>query len=187
MRAIAARLRDLGCARWCLNVKRDNAPAIRLYERVGMKRAYGSSAIDVPWTVPASLPASPAGVTACVVDPADDAAIEDAWSMPRGRLAQQRAQPGRLLFRLADAAGPRELGLGVACFAPAFPGAFPFRGASIERASALFAVIRAHAQPEDTHLHVLDEDDEALAAALVACGAVVSFDLWHFEGALPPA
>ncbi|HEY4117285.1 MAG TPA: GNAT family N-acetyltransferase [Byssovorax sp.] len=187
MRAVAARLRGLGCARWCLNVKRDNAPAIRLYERVGMKRVYGSSAIDVPWSVPASLPAAPEGVTACVVDPADDAAIEAGWSMPRGRLAQQRAQPERVLFRVVDPARPGEVGLGVACFARAFPGAFPFRVASIDLASPLFAVIRAHARPDDASLHVLVEDDDALANALVERGASVRFDLWHFEGDLPPA
>src|SRR5690349_15734739 len=40
MQAIAAHLLGRGCTRWCLNVKPDNAAAVRLYRSVGMEHAY---------------------------------------------------------------------------------------------------------------------------------------------------
>ena len=42
MDALAALFREAGCTRWCLNVKPENTAAVRLYESVGMRRAYAS-------------------------------------------------------------------------------------------------------------------------------------------------
>src|SRR5262245_11085938 len=44
MRELHARFAAAGCKEWCLNVKPDNAAAIRVYERAGLHPAYRSQA-----------------------------------------------------------------------------------------------------------------------------------------------
>ncbi|HSN26046.1 MAG TPA: GNAT family N-acetyltransferase, partial [Kofleriaceae bacterium] len=41
--------RAAGCERWYLNVKRDNAPALRLYERVGLRFELEATAMKLAW------------------------------------------------------------------------------------------------------------------------------------------
>ncbi len=189
MAAIAERLRAAGCRRWALNVKIDNVPAIRLYESLGMRRAYRSAALWLPWEGVAALPREAEGsgstVTARAVEPAEEAALEAAFALLPGRLADLRAR-GRVLVRLVDVACPDEARVGLAAFDTEFPGAFPFAVARPALAAPLLEALRRHARPGDARIHLLADRDDALVAALRAAGGIISFELFYMEGYLSP-
>ncbi|MEJ7597963.1 MAG: GNAT family N-acetyltransferase [Kofleriaceae bacterium] len=60
MRAAADQLRAHGIREWHLNVKRDNMPAVHLYEKLGMQIEHRSTVFRVPWTLAGTLPCDPA-------------------------------------------------------------------------------------------------------------------------------
>lgn len=177
MRAIAARFRASGCGRWCLNVKPDNVPALALYEGLGMSRAYRACMMQVPWSEIVRLPSPPAGVVARAALASDDGALEAAFDLAAGQIAYARDH-GWVVLCLDDAAG-------VACFNPAFPGAFPFRARALDGASALLAGMRPHALPEHDYVRVMVEDDDAMRDALRAIGAKVALETLHLRGEIP--
>jgi ribosomal protein S18 acetylase RimI-like enzyme len=184
MLAIAARLIEAGCSSWCLNVKEDNEPALRLYRRIGMQVAYASSFLRFTWDIVAHLPPPDRPVDARPVEPGDDAAIETAFAMPARQIASARAQ-GRVLVWLFDpsAASP----VGFASFDPGFPGAFPFRVAHASLAAPLLDRLRPHSRAELPHMQVVVEDHEDLARVMREAGAAVTMQFLHLRGELPPA
>lgn len=188
MAAVADRLRAAGCTQWRLNVKPDNAAAVGLYQRVGMRVAYRSAALRLTFAAAAdALPADDMSFRTCPIDPAEDAAIEAAHALPRGQLAQMRADERRVVLRLADPADPANVTLGLACFAPHFPGAFPFRVARPALARPLLAGMRRHALPEhEDRVQLVIEDDDPLAQQLLAAGARMHLEFVHMRGPLPP-
>jgi GNAT superfamily N-acetyltransferase len=183
--ALAVRLRGLGCTRWCLNVKIDNQPALALYERFGFRRMFASTALSLEWDAVGLLPREDAAPEARVVEAGEDAALEAAFDMPPGRLANARARPGRVLLRLADPARPAEAKLGVACFDPAFPGAAPFLVARPSLAAHLLESLRPHARPGDAFLRLMIENDAPLTATLRAAGAKTWLEAYHLRGDIP--
>lgn len=178
--AMAGRFRSGGCARWCLNVKVDNAVALALYRSLGMSVAYPSTDLALPWTAVDALPLAPA--SACAIAPPDDAAIEATFGLPAGQLAFTRPRPGRVLVGLRDA----DRWVGFACFSPAVGGAFPFRVVEARWVRALLEAMRPHAPDAATRLHAVIDDGPAVVDALRAVGATVQMNLLHLEGALPP-
>ncbi len=185
MQQLAAHLRALGCARWCLNVEPGNTVALGLYRSLGLDIVYRSAALRFAWSAVADLPAEDLPLGTCPVDPAEDAEIEAAHELPTGQLAAIREDPSRILMRLHDPAEPAALGLGVASFNPHFPGAFPFRVARPGLARALLLGLRPHALPDEPHMHVVVEDDEPLRALLLAIGAELRLQLLFLRGDLP--
>jgi GNAT superfamily N-acetyltransferase len=186
MDAMALRLRAAGCKRWNLNVKVGNTPAIRLYERFGMRSAYRSAAVRLPWEGVARLPRDSAPVTVRPIEPGEQVALEEAFGVATGRLADFR-KLGRILLRLAHPADPDEKRVGFTSFDPAFPGCYPFQVARPALAAPLLDAVRTHARPGDTYLTMLCERDDALVAALRDAGASVLHELIHMEGELPAA
>lgn len=184
LRAAAAELRAAGCATWCLNVKPGNLPAVRLYERLGMREEYRSSALRFTWAQVDRLAAPDRALSTCPIDPAEDAAIEAAFALPRGQLAGNRAAQ-RVLVRLLDPAAPTDLGLGFASFNPDFPGAFPFRVADPQYAAPLLAGLRPHARPDLPNMGVVAEAAPELTAHMLAIGATVHMEFCHFSGPIP--
>ncbi|MDC0668865.1 GNAT family N-acetyltransferase [Nannocystis radixulma] len=184
LRAAAAELRAAGCATWCLNVKPGNLPAVRLYERLGMREAYRSTALRFLWPQTEALKLPARGLQTRTIDPDEDAAIEAAFTLPKGQLAVGRAA-GRVLVRLADPADPAVLGLGFASFNPEFPGAFPFRLADPDYAAPLLAGLRPHARPGVANMGIVAEADPGLTARMVAIGATVHMEFSHYSGPVP--
>ena len=184
MSELAAVARAAGCAKWCLNVKPDNLPAIRLYESVGMRRAYASTSLHLRWADVERLPSPSRPIASRVVDPSEDAALEAAFDLPTGRLAAGRKYPGRVVLRLIDPAAPSEARVGVASFDPHFPGSFPFRVAEPSFARALLEAMRPHALPAHDHVGVVVEDHAELTSALVAHGATIKMEILHYRGDL---
>ncbi len=184
MDALAALFREAGCTRWCLNVKPENTAAVRLYESVGMRPAYASTSLHFPWAALDRLPPATREVTARIVDPSEDAAIETAFDLPLGRLAASRKLPGRVVLRLLDPRAPDDARVGVASFDPNFPGSFPFRLAEPTLARAMLEAIRPHALPAHDHLGLVVEDDAPLARFLLERGASRRMEIVHYRGAL---
>jgi ribosomal protein S18 acetylase RimI-like enzyme len=181
MLAIADHLRKKGAKAWCLNVKPRNLPAVRLYEKLGMKRIHASVALQISWQDVAALPPAPADAHHASIAADDDGALEAALKLPGGLLAQLRSQ-GRVLLKLERSVSREPLGL--AAFDPQFPGAFPFRLTHAEYAPALLCPLREHALPEHDFLRLVIEDDAALVAALKAAGATVHLEFVHYRGPL---
>ncbi|MCY1012240.1 GNAT family N-acetyltransferase [Nannocystis pusilla] len=184
LRAAAAELRAAGCATWCLNVKPGNLPAVGLYQRLGMREAYRSTALRFAWAQTDALPAPGRALETRAIEPGDDAAIEAAFALPRGQLAGGRAAK-RVLLRLVDPAEPSAVHLGFASFNPDFPGAFPFRVAEPEFAAPLLAGLRPHARPDKPDMGIVAEADPGLTARMVAVGARVHLEFSHFKGQVP--
>jgi ribosomal protein S18 acetylase RimI-like enzyme len=183
MTAAATQLRALGVtAAWHLNVKADNAAAIRLYERFGMRIEHRSVALRFAWAHLDRLPADDAPVTVLPVAAGDDDDVERALGILGGRLQVSRARGGGVLLQLRDA---QLAPVGVACFDPALPGAFPFCATRPALAAPLLRALAPHARPGDLDLQVVIEDDDDLADALIAAGAVVRMRLLHYAGPLP--
>jgi hypothetical protein len=180
MTAIAEQLRDAGATSWALNVRIDNVPALRLYERFGLRIIYRSTAVELPWVGVAALPRDADVPSAHLAEASEDAALEARFSVMRGRLADFRARR-RVLLALTEADVP----VGLASFDPSFPGAFPFKVARPGLAAALLDAMRPHARPGDTFVRLMAENDEPLADALRAAGARVRLETFHLEGELP--
>jgi len=106
-----------GCSRWYLNVKTDNAPAMRLYERSGFSVEQRGWSIVADWSVLRTLAGS---TSALRFEPS----AEDAGRFARehgldpDRLALVRARSGVVSVALRDDAGL----CAIAAFDPAFPG-----------------------------------------------------------------
>jgi GNAT superfamily N-acetyltransferase len=177
MEATARHLRVAGKSRWRLNVGPQNVAARALYESLGMRRLYTSRAVRLPWASAAVLPASNDVVEES--SPACDAELEALFELPRGQLAAQRGVGRVILAARAD--GKLR---GVAVFASAFPGAFPFRALDRGAARRLVETMRARVA-ERPHVNIVIDDDEALVNFLVSAGAEVRGDFLHLAGALP--
>lgn len=180
MRAAATRLHASGVDEWHLNVKLGNAPAIRLYERLGMTALHRSAAVRFPWARLGELPVEDA--VAAPADGSDDDDLERALDVLGGRLAMARQRPGMVIVQLRDA---RRAPVGVACFDPAFPGAYTFRVARPGLAAPLLRALEPHAQHAE--LQILVDEDPDLVAALVAAGGEIRMHTLHYRGALPLA
>ena len=184
MRALADELRARGCDRWCLNVRPDNLPAVRLYQRAGLRIAYRSAALRFPWSTVDALPVADMSLETCPIDPVEDARVEAAFDLPRGQLASLRDKPWRVTLRLRDPAAPDRADLGFASFDPHFPGAYPLRVARPAYARALLLGLRPHTLPEPPYMQVVVEDDEPLRELLLASGAELRLDIVCMRGAL---
>lgn len=184
MIAAAGALRAWGVTgEWNLNVKIDNAPAIRLYERLGLRAVYPMIVLRVAWASLDRLPVDATPVTVAPVSDHDIDELERALGLLAGRLRVARSRPGRTTLQLRDGQGTPA---GVACLDPAL-GAFPFAVVRPGLAAPLLRGLAPHARPGEPALSVVIEHDDALASALIAAGAEVRLRLVHYAGPLPPA
>jgi GNAT superfamily N-acetyltransferase len=183
MAAVRAQAIAAGCTRWYLNVKRDNAAAIRLYERCGLRVAFAAAALEIPWTVADALPRTP-GVTGDLVAPDEDAAIGARFGHTADRMTWLRTA-GRRTMVVARAAADSVVGF--AAFDPHHPGATPFTVASPDHAGDLLAACRPYALHDRfAFIRITAEDDAALTALLVAAGAIVQFEMFQLAAPLVP-
>jgi GNAT superfamily N-acetyltransferase len=181
MDAIARRSKESHCARWELNVKSDNVPAIRLYQSVGMSTLHLTTVVRIDWKDALRLPAV-ADVFARDVDADEEHDIERAMSLPDGKILRLREQPDQVFVQLVAATGGV---LGFARFDPAFPGAFPFRLRGAQYAGEMLRALHEHRAPAPDWLQLVIEDDLATSALLRDHGARHVFDLVHMAGDIP--
>lgn len=178
MRLMARELRARGCDAWCLNVKPENTPAVRLYTRCGMTRRHDSLSLRLRWD--AALPRE-GRADARLVEPHEDAIVEPTFGLHGGQLAAQRARRGRRLIAL------REEGAwaGFACFDPRLSGAMPFCVKRVTLAGDLLDAMRAYARPDAELVRLVISGDEALEAVLRSAGGEPVLAVTHMVGPLP--
>ena len=168
--------RDAGCARWYLNVKRDNTSAIKLYERVGFAFELESVAMKIDW---ARVP--DVRVVHRIAAPEEEAAIAARFGLPAERIAMFRARNTTRLVTLRDE------GDAIVGFAPydvGFPGAATFCAAEPALAGPLLAAMRAYVESVHDFVRVVVEGDRALTDAVLALGAEVTFEMLRLSGPL---
>jgi ribosomal protein S18 acetylase RimI-like enzyme len=182
MHEIATRARASACIKWYLNVKKDNAVALALYERCGLRVAFESFLFELAWADVIRLPAA-RDLRAFEVDPALDHGIETDFALAHGQLANLRNLPGRVLLALRE----QERFIGFAAFDPEFPGASPFRVARPEYALPLLEAMRRSARIFHSFVYLAVENDGELAAALRAAGARAHHELLRMNGELAAA
>ena len=181
MQEAARRVREAGVERWCLNVKPDNEPAVRLYERVGMSLQHASVAMRMGWDIISRLPEPSPDVSTTELLPAADASVELALGLPGGLLVRNRKQPGVRLWVTR-----RGLQIvGVAVFSPSFPGAYPFAADTIDALRSSLEAMRADADPRFDYVQLVLEGAPTLAKALDDAGAVRHLEFVHFAGPVP--
>lgn len=182
---LAARFRRAGCSMWSLDVKVDNAPAIALYESVGLRAARRSTSLRLSWAAVDRLPRDGREVASEVVDPADDEALEAAFDLPRGQLAVLRTRQGRIQVRLVDVAEPSQLKVGVGVVDRSWPGVFPFRVARPTLAAELLLAARGHLPVGPSIVNLVADGDPELLRILQEAGAEVIVETIYMRGALP--
>lgn len=180
MAEAAQRFRARGCARWCLNVKPDNEPAIALYRAMGMEVLRASVAIRIEWSSVAKVGDV---VELAVRVPGDDelAGLERRFDLALGLLASTLAHGGRHVRVVEQEGEP----VALACFDPSFPGCFPFAAASPAAARAALEAVAPCAKPDTPWLQLVVEDASPVACALEAAGGWRVLEMLYLEGALP--
>jgi ribosomal protein S18 acetylase RimI-like enzyme len=181
MEAVCERARMAGCSTLMLNVLPDNAPAISLYERFGLRRVFARHTLRMDWEIVDALPASrtPHAESAREIEPDDDERVESRTNLPRGRLADRRAS-GRIL-RMIEAASDR---VALAVFDPALPGVYPLHAPDELHALSLLRALRPLARPDARFFLLVIEDQPALTDALIAEGARWERETLRMQGAL---
>ena len=177
MEEVRRRVVGAGCSRWVLNVKQENAAAIRLYEKCGLVIEQEGWAMRTEWSQLASLPEAPGAVDPYTPEPDEDAAIAARFGETPERLHILRNREGIVLL------GLREAGVAVAfaAFDPALPGVYPVRLARVDLARPLFEALRAHATGPSVLVFV--EGDVALFEELRARGAEVRHAMYRMGSA----
>jgi GNAT superfamily N-acetyltransferase len=181
------RIRDAakqaGCTRWYLNVKADNAPAIRLYERCGFAVDKESWALAMPWTRVLALSFDP-GLASAEVRPDEDADIATRFGLELERVAVLRARSAStvlLAVHAPDGGGP----VAFAAFDTGFPGAYPFKTLRPDLAGNLLRACHARAELDRfDYIRLTVEGDRPLYEALVAGGAQLTFALLQLASPL---
>jgi GNAT superfamily N-acetyltransferase len=185
MLAARDRFRAAGATTMHLNVDPTNTKAVRLYESLGLVRAYETEVVRFPWTLVDELsgPASDSSAHVLAVD--ELPLFERRFGLPEGLLRAQGMRTGRLVVGLvrANADEPGEP-LGVAAFNPPFPGAFPFKVSEPARTRALLEALRPHRLPELGEMQLVIEDQPSVAALLVGAGARIVMRIVHMQGSL---
>jgi len=174
----AAALKRAGIREWHLNVKQDNATAIALYERLGLRAEHRSTALVFPWARLGELPCEEA--VALPVAAEEDNEIERELGMLGGQIAMARRRDGTVLCQLRSADFAP---VGFAALDPGFAGARTFRVARPELVKTLLQALRHHARNED--LSIVIDDHPAVVDLLVMHGAIVKLQLVHYAGQLP--
>jgi GNAT superfamily N-acetyltransferase len=166
-----------GCSRWYLNVKADNVPAIRLYERSGLSLEQRGWSMVADWSALLALP-GPTG--ALDVEPSAEAVSQFArdHGIDPERLALVRARPGVAFVALRAEAGTCAL----AAFDPTGAGIYPIAVGNPEHAQPLFEALFAHALHLRVNLFV--EGNDALADALRNGGAKPHFEFLRMGASL---
>ena len=176
LRHVRVEARGAGCARWYLNVKRDNAPAIRLYERCGFAFELESVVMKLDW---ARLPRI--AVRDELATPDADAAIAARFRIPVERVAAFRARGS---FRMVIVRDEDSAVVGFAPFDPSFPGVPALCAARPELAATLLEAVRRHADPAFDFVRITVEGDRALANAILALGAEPTFEIVRLSAAV---
>jgi len=173
----AAALRAAGIREWHVDVKVEDAPALRWPARLGLHAEHRSTALRFPWARLQDLPCEAA--VALPVTPEEDDDLERGLGLLAGQIEMARRRPGHVLYQLRTAACAPA---GFAAFDPERQGTRLFRVARPALAGTLLAALRPHGRDPDLSLVI--DDDDGLIGHLVTHGAIVKLRLLHYVGPL---
>jgi ribosomal protein S18 acetylase RimI-like enzyme len=168
--------RAAGCERWYLNVKRDNAPALRLYERCGFRFELEAVATRLLW---ANVPQL--ATRGSLVAAGEDAGVSTRYQLPLERLTMFRARPTTRMVALRDVAGSI---IGFAPFDVVFSGCAAFCADRPELAASLLAEMRTQADLQGDFVRVTIEGNRSLADAVMGLGAELIFEILRLSADL---
>lgn len=182
MAEVVRRARDAGCTQMTLNVRPDNAPALRLYESFGLTRSHTNHSLRMEWAIVDRQPesAAPLAAHAREIAPDEDAVLEAECGVQRGNLAGRRAR-GCVLRAITTEPGRTALGV----FDVGFPSIRPFRTPDLAHALSLLRALRPFARPEHASVVVMVEDQPDLAEALLRAGATLRLETMFMRGPIP--
>jgi ribosomal-protein-alanine N-acetyltransferase len=178
MNELRARALAEGCSRWFLNVKQENAHAIKLYERAGMSIESQGWTLRMPWSSLDSLPGADIQATPYTPDSTEDQELAARFDLDVARLEALRARPQVALLALKDQEGPKAF----AAFDPAFPGIYPIRVAKAELAKPIMKELLPLAKHD--YVNVWVEENEALRDLLLGAGATLQFSIYRMSAPL---
>jgi ribosomal protein S18 acetylase RimI-like enzyme len=166
-----------GCARWYLNVKADNVPAIQLYERTGLSVEQRGWSIVADWSALKMLEGSTGLVR---FEPSAEEASQFAREhrIDPERLALVRGRSGVVFVALRDDTGMCAL----AAFDPAFPGIYPIAVTRPGYARPLFEALFPYAR--QPHVNIFVEGNDALSDALRNRGAKLHSEIFRMGAPL---
>jgi ribosomal protein S18 acetylase RimI-like enzyme len=171
---------DHGASLWCLNVEPTNTAAVGLYRRCGLEVAYEARALRLAMNAVLERDPSAPDVDVRTIDPSLDTQLERRFGLIAGQLASARTKAGRDVLVFSVAGQP----VGLAVFDSSFPGAYPFKLEQPRLVPAALAYFRRRAPPHARWIQVVVEDDDALAADLIARGATLAVHFVHMRGQL---
>jgi GNAT superfamily N-acetyltransferase len=159
---VQERLIQLGCRHCHLHVKKDNAAAIRLYQRCGFAIEREGWSLEFAWSQIARLPG--ASAVACLMSATEDLEFATRLGVGPERLAFSRSRAGVSLV------GLRELGepVGFVSFHSSW-GTGILRLVRPELVRPLLEKVREYATGDRIQIFV--EEDRPLADLLLAAGA----------------
>lgn len=167
MTEVARRLREAGCQDWHLEVRADNAPAIALYQRMGMDVLHEIRVLRIARADAERFAATRSGrLSVEPVEPAHDAAFEQRFDLGSGQLARWRtARPQAVMWQIGEVALTHYM----PSFLPDCGLLFPFRAPDADHAAHLVAQACELGMPERVELCAIEP---AVGDALLAEGAV---------------
>lgn len=178
MKELRARAESEGCTRWFLNVKQENVPAIKLYERMGMSRESEGWTLRMPWKALDALPDAQIEATAYTPDSAEDKELAKRFDLDLARIEALRQRPDVAVLALKDDVGPKAF----AAFDPTFPGIYPIRVAKPNLAKPLMKELLPLAKHD--YVNVWVEENRALKDLLISAGAALQFAIYRMGSAL---
>lgn len=185
MARLAERLREQGCQRWTLNVKRDNTPALRLYASVGLRPVREAATLKVSRAHVAALPAAPPGLRVVPLSQADQEPLTAAFGIMPGKLARYATKASHQLLRLEGPGSDSAALPGMMDLRASSRLLFPFFAASHGHARALLEDAFSRVGAEVDVLTLVVTDDAPLVALLREAGAPVYHETLELQGPLP--
>lgn len=167
-----------GCTRWFLNVKQENAPAIKAYERAGMSIEGEGWTLRLPWSALDSLPGANIQASPYTPDSVEDQELAARFDLDAARIKALRARPQVSVLALKDEEGPKAF----AAFDASFPGIYPIRVAEPSLAKPLMKELRPLAKHD--YVNVWVEENRALKQLLLDAGAALQFSIYRMGQSL---
>jgi GNAT superfamily N-acetyltransferase len=180
MQSVARELRARGLTHWRLNVKVDNAPALRLYRAVGMEPFLETTTFKLLWADVARLPEPTPGLRVREPPPEEHAALQRRWKFPSGYLDSVARNP-QMQHRVLTTGGDTVTGYARWW---SFQRALALHLENPTDARALVEALRPYSEGVD-HFLVGAEGQPELARVLEAAGGVVALRMFLMRGVVP--
>jgi ribosomal protein S18 acetylase RimI-like enzyme len=182
LQAAANILRRRGLTEWTLNVREENRPAIKLYERMGFRPWRLEYELCVPWASVRVLPREKRRMKAYRILPPGDARIEKELRLEPGALTAFRQQARDNVVAVLRLADGRLVGM--CAFSPSFATVERHWFFGEARAGPLFTALSKFREPDD-EAFLLRLPYGPLFKVLRRYGATAVLSLLHMKGPIP--